>query len=708
MSKYRNFKLLFSLLLVGSLSPAWLALAQELPPQPLTEQQAEAKQNSQPRDEVAVIGMRIEQPAAELPASISVLQNDEVELTNATHAQEFLRRAPGVSYQRGNGQESLPSIRSAVLTGAGACGNVLVMEEAIPVRAAGACNVNELFDTHFEQASRIELVRGAGTAFYGSNALLGAINVHLDVDAENLLALELGPNSFWRARASYGYQRGENGAGRLFLTWSDDGGYRDESGYQQQKLAWRHREEFAAWSVNAGLSYANLDQETAGFITGLNAYQDPQLQRRNLDPEAFRKSETLRAWARFERASERGQFALTPYIRYTDMAFLQHFLPGDPLEENQQQGVGLQTSYRYLARPELSVSAGLDLELANSELLQTQDQPTPGSAFLQETIPVGKHYDYAVDAIQAALFTQVDWRFRPQWRMLAGARLETMRYDYDNRMLSGRSREDGSECGFGGCRYSRPADRQDRFTHFSPRLELQFQPSAQWRWHVSVADSFRAPQTTELYRLQRQQNVAELQEVSAVQVEAGLRHYYGESRIELSVYSTEQKNVIIRDSNFFNIDGQKISSRGLELDWLQMLGERWSLRLVGSVAEHEYASDPDGTQPQIDGNLVDTAPRFVGSAFLAWQPSDVLSLELEVHDVSRYYLEPQNRSSYPGHTIAHLRGKYLFSESLSLSMRLMNLTDEAYAERADFTEFTQERYFPGEPRSVFGELRWNF
>jgi hypothetical protein len=64
--------------------------------------------------------------------------------------------------QRGSGEESLTALRSPVLTGAGACGSVLVLEDGIPIRPVGTCNVNELFEVNLEQAAAIEVLRGTG------------------------------------------------------------------------------------------------------------------------------------------------------------------------------------------------------------------------------------------------------------------------------------------------------------------------------------------------------------------------------------------------------------------------------------------------------------------------------------------------------------------------------------------------------------------
>ena len=91
--------------------------------------------------------------------------------------QQALSRVAGVNLHRGNGQEYLPAMRSPVLTGAGGCGGFLMQEDGIALRAAGFCNINELFEANTEMAQRIEVLRGTGTVLHGSNAMHGVINI---------------------------------------------------------------------------------------------------------------------------------------------------------------------------------------------------------------------------------------------------------------------------------------------------------------------------------------------------------------------------------------------------------------------------------------------------------------------------------------------------------------------------------------------------
>ena len=64
----------------------------------------------------------------------TLLQTKEIEDTAPTHVSEIVNRVPGVWVNRGSGQEHLTAIRSAVLTGSGACGEFSFMQDGIPLR----------------------------------------------------------------------------------------------------------------------------------------------------------------------------------------------------------------------------------------------------------------------------------------------------------------------------------------------------------------------------------------------------------------------------------------------------------------------------------------------------------------------------------------------------------------------------------------------
>ena len=120
-----------------------------------------------------------------------------------------------------------------------------------------------------------------------------------------------------------------------------------------------------------------------------------------------------------------------------------------------------------------------------------------------------------------------------------------------------------------------------------------------------------------------------------------------------------------------------------------------------SYAEHlyDYSFASIGV---LDGNLIDTAPRVYGSIFFNIFPVEKLTLQIEEEYMGKYFLDPANEYSYPGHFLTNIRGFYNLTSQLDINFSLMNLFNKRYAERADYSTFSGERYFPGLP------IQWRF
>jgi len=467
----------------------------------------------------------------------------------------------------------------------------------------------------------------------------------------------------------------------------------------QEKLNLRHRYLNDDFSINTGMSYTHLDQQTAGFTEGFESYKDDEIAQQNFDPNAFRNARSLRLWSKAQWQSANDTLTITPYVRKQSMTFFKHFLPGTPLEENSQTGVGIQSLWQHAYSNELTINLGLDGEYTRADFLQYQEQATQGSAFLVATVPQGKHYDYDVDSTLVAPFISLDW----QWQQLAislGARFEQLDYDYSNNMLAGRTDEHGNECGFGGCRYSRPPSSKDSFTNTSPKLGLSYQFSADNYLYANLSRGYRAPQAAELYQLQREQQVADLESEIAENLEVGLKGQYQQLHYVFSAYAMNKQHVIFRDSDFFTINDGQTQHRGIELEFDYQLTQSLQLALAASHAIHRYDYDQVLSGVNINGNDIDTAPRNIANLQANWQVSNNTLVAIEWHHVSDYFTDPENLHSYAGHDLINLRAAWQLTEQLKLTARINNLLDAAYAERADYTSFTGDRYFPGRGRNI--------
>ncbi len=651
-------------------------------------------------EELVVVADRALSPLIGDTSSVTVLTSDTIETIGATHVNEVMSAVPGVWVSRGSGHEHLTAIRSPVLTGAGACGEFLFLENGLPIRPAGFCNVNGLFEANSEQASLIEVWRGPGSAVLGGNAVHGAVNV-VHAPRGNHVSLEAGPYDFGRAKLAV-ERRGERTQAWLQAHGTHSNGYRDATGYGQQKLHGGLSTEVGGWRVTQTVAATLLNQETGAFVRGFEVYEDDDLRRSNPNPEAYRD-----AWSvRLATHLENGVWRVTPYLRRSRMTFLQHFLPGQPTETNAQTSGGVLASRQYdFDRHDLSV--GAHVEYGNGSLRQRQVGPTVGSAFLVETRPPGLHYDYDVSMAMAAAFVQGRVDLTDLWRLSYDARVESLWYDYDNRHIAGNTRDDGSACGFGGCLYTRPADRDDRFTEVAGRLGIERAMSVggvDGLAYGAISTGFRPPQATELYRLQNGQTVADLDAERLVSLEAGVRL----AGVDMAAFAERTRHFIFRDAEGFNVSDGKTKSYGIELGLDRRFG-RHGFALAATYAVHRYDFDRAAAAREVitKNNMVDTAPRWLGSARWHADLGAGVESELEYVFVGPHYTNAANTAKYDGHGIVNLRLSWRASRRLDVFARVVNLLDEEYADRADFA-FGNHRYFPGMPAQIYAGVKFAF
>jgi outer membrane receptor protein involved in Fe transport len=652
----------------------------------------------QPTEKITVTASRASQNVLDVAGNISWLDDESLRLIEQQHINQAMVRIPGAWISRGNGQEHLTAIRSPVLTGSGGCGAIFIAQDGISLRAPGFCNVNQLFDANTEQASSLEVLRGPASTMYGSNAVHGVINVltpnPFDTE-QSSVSLSLGPHDYARGMFSLSTTSEQHGF-LLYGNVTKDAGYLQDSGYDQQKVNLIHQYKGGKWQIRNVLAVTNLNQETAGFISGFEVYKDASLKRQNPNPEAFRDSQSMRAYSQISYVeNDTTSFTITPYIRSTDMQFLQHYLPWQPIEDNSHSSVGVQAQFQK-DYDDLIWLSGFDADYTRGQLTETQaDEFSP-------TLPAGIHYDYEVNASVYSPFAQLQWTATQQLMLSAGVRYEHTKYDYDNRLSAGSACAQGIE----NCRFTRPEDQIVDYDELSYQVNANYALTNNNRLYAQYSTGYRAPQTTELFRLQAGQTVAELDAENLNSIELGLRGKTESIFYDVTLFSMQKDNFIFQDTDRQNISNGETSHRGIEL----ALSYHWQYFYAsanGTFAKHQYDSNLTLSQIDIKDNEIDTAPEHMSSAQLGWRADSGSFIELEWVHQGNYYLNPENSAEYSGHNLLNLRTGWAFNETLNFSVRVSNLTDEDYAERADFG-FGSYRYFVGESRAVYATVRYQY
>lgn len=639
---------------------------------------------------VIVNATRKEQTLDQLPLSVAVIKTDTLHIQNSDHPAEVLNLIPGVNLHRGSGAEHLTAIRSPVLTGGAGAGSFLYLQNGIPLRAAGFANTNGLLDAHTELATQIEVIRGPSGPIYGANAVHGVINVLTPTpnsNSANHIRMSLDSQNRYKANGIVNGQNG-NHAWVSGVALTKENGYRESASIDQQKGFIRHTTKGSEEEIKIDtiLSVHNLNQETAGFIFGQEALNDRELRRENDFPDAYRNVKSAHLQSRISQAlSDTSHIQITPFVRWHDMTFLQHFLPSQAIENNGHRSLGVQTDIHF-SYTNWNLLTGIDVEYTKGYLKEIQSIETVFS-YTQ-----GVHYDYEVDAASAAGFIQGEYAFTEKLTASAGIRLDYTHNTYKNL----------TDDGVVG-RFLRLANRSDTFSTTSPKVALHYHPTENLMAYASLARGNRAPQTSDLYRLQINQTEDSVKAEEMDALEFGMRYNYQNNiTTHLAAYIMEKENYFFRDADGNNVNNGITRHRGIELNLDANISDTVKLSTALTYARHTYEFDRDvSTESEVirKGNDVDTAPRTFANTRLHWATTKNINVEAQWIMMGKYFTDAANLHSYEGYDIINLRLNYNINTDSTLSFSIRNVTDQLYAERADYA-FGEERFFPAETRTI--------
>ncbi|SFP67136.1 vitamin B12 transporter [Ectopseudomonas composti] len=121
---------------------------------------------------LVVTSGRLAEPQAQATAATTVFERDDIERLQVSSVPDLLSRVPGVSIVQNGGRGSLTSL---LLRGANA-NQTLVLVDGVRLNAA-ASGLARLEFLSPDQIERIEVVRGARSALYGSDAIGGVVQI---------------------------------------------------------------------------------------------------------------------------------------------------------------------------------------------------------------------------------------------------------------------------------------------------------------------------------------------------------------------------------------------------------------------------------------------------------------------------------------------------------------------------------------------------
>jgi iron complex outermembrane recepter protein len=660
--------------------------------------------------ELVVTASREEEEKSGTAATIDAITRDAIDQTRPHHPAELMSQVPGALVVDLGGEGSTMALRLPI--------NYAPMygylEDGIPIRSTGFFNHNALYEINVPGADRVEVMKGPGSALYGSDAIGGVVNV-LTRPAT------AGPSAELFAEGGrFGYKRTLLSASN---TWGGDGlradlnvtrydGYRDgtEQNREGGTLRWDHS--FSGTSrLKTVVAFSRINSPgDGGSDLDRAAFENsPQT---NYTPIAFRQVRAVRWSTAFEHLGEHSRLSITPYARYNRLELLPYWqLTYDPeVWDISNYSLGLLLQGRQdLPSLRTSLTGGVDLDWSPGSHVSDSLTPAQSGQVFAGYTRAARIYDYDVTFRGVSPYAQAELSPIPRVRITAGLRYDHVGYDYENKLGELQSGN-----------HRRPASTGVWYDHLSPKLGASFELSPALSAFVSYRHAFRAPSEDQLFRQGSADQTVDLEPVRANSYEAGVRgRAGGRLTFEVSAYTMTVKDDILTFFNTVDFSSQTSNAgrsrhRGIEVGAGLGLTSFLRLESAYTYSRHEYQQWVTATGSDFSGHQIEAAPRHVANTRLVLSPfRQHGSAAVEWQHVGGYFTDPDNAHQYGGYDLLNLYFTAPVVSGLDLVGRLNNLRNVRYAVTASFNPFVptaeQERFTPGLPRSFFlgAQYRWS-
>jgi vitamin B12 transporter len=205
--------------------------------------------------ELVVTATRTAQPIQKIGQSVTVLTQAAIEASQAISITELLAQQPGVSFTRNGGPGTTTSLN---IRGAESQHTVVLIDGVKlndPSSTQGGFNSGNLL---VGDIARIEILRGAQSTLWGSQAIGGVVNI---VTADPTVSFTSSVEAEAGARKT-GYLRAAAGGASDKITWRLAGGYYTTDGFSSYKVG-KEKDGYQNTGVSGRVRVALTDNVSA-------------------------------------------------------------------------------------------------------------------------------------------------------------------------------------------------------------------------------------------------------------------------------------------------------------------------------------------------------------------------------------------------------------------------------------------------------------
>jgi iron complex outermembrane recepter protein len=608
--------------------------------------------------DMVVTATKSAQSIKEVPASVTLINREAIENSDARTVDELLTSVPGVYAPRMD--VSAPSRISQTYTrGMPGSGRTLVLIDGVPMNSQydGQVDWSQLATQDVE---RVEIVRGVGSGLYGSNAMGGVINIISREPKEGIHTTLKGEYGSNNTKTVSGSVRGRSGD----IGYALSGSKLTSDGYDMWTDAYKARLGDKAIAIGTektnvsgkftydatdsdllDLSVSYLDDLATGFYDVPDYL--PQDRKQWLGSLRYRHfsdhvETSVLVYDRFGK-----QRADTANRAYTAVAT-------ESTYDDQTLGINTNAVLSYFDNHVISVGA----DYADGSIDVLTDRYTSEQTRKGYVSKLG-------------VFAQDQMRFNDLTLNLAG------RFDYwkthgsQSDTLAGQPEGD--------------YDERDG-TEFSPKLSLLYKIVPSLNMRASVGKAFKLPELFEFYSSSTRGTITywgnpDLSPETVLGYELGMDYYFSSNDfIKATLYYNNAENFIysvVRDaqnSDKMNID--EVVTQGVEIEARYM--PLSTLELSASYTYNDSQITKNQFNPELEGNQLISVPQQQANFNVRYNPLTSTTLLASVEHVGKRYANDANTADYASYTIYNAGIIYRFSPMFSARANVNNIADDIY------------------------------
>ena len=655
-------------------------------------------------DEIIVHATRMDKRVNEVPAAISVILKDDIQLgRQQLGLDESLAAVPGLFMQdRYNFAQDL----RIAIRGFGARSNfgirgVKILVDGISESLPDGQGQSDGID--LGSAQQIEVIRGPASSLYG-NASGGVIHI----------TSERGPAiPFVETRLSVGefdYRQiqlkagGDTGRLNYLVNVSDMqlDGYRAHSETENTLLNARFVYAIDDQS-EFGLVFNATDQPVANDPGGVNLLQaqtDPTSARQqNVDFDAGEALDQQRIGLSYNKSiNERHEFRLRNHYVWRDFANKLPFSNGGAVQFD-RLFVGGGASYAYndqlWGRPNRFI-VGIDIDRQDDDRRRfDNNMGVLGSLTLDQNELV----------TSIGVFVQDEFALSEDLALTVGLRYDEVEFEVDDNFLA-----DGNDSG------------SRTLSETSPMIGVMYSASESTSLYATYSTAFETPTTTELANPSGAGGFNPgISPQDAENFEVGIRGALaGRNRYEVALFTIDVEDELIPfelasqpGRDFFSNAG-KSTRKGAEISFTSEPIDGLRISVAYTYSDFEFDEFVDDNGNNFAGNALPGIPDNLFRGEVAYTHPLGFYGAIEVLDVGDFYLNNANTAVNDSYSVANLRtgfadlrfGDWVLSPFIGVN----NLADEQYAANLRINAFGGRYFEPAPDRHFYGGLgiRYNF